>query len=313
MTITNALNTNVVQTALDDVFFQEFEYRTALPYQATSSTGELFRQTPWSLAAYIEEVNAPPGFFSKTNETITVPKDDLRVTNTLTTNILKYANSLELSKEFFDDNQHDVWKNNVRQFAEMARLTSDKEAFGFINGFFGTSLTADGSAVISSHSLIKGGTYSNLVTGALSNTTLNTAFNTLQAMKNQAGVTIGCQPAILLVPPALFDLATRITESVLIQGSGNNDLNYFSNKYPFLKVMTNQYLAAGAGAGGSDTAWYLLGRTHGITKIIRQGIQTYLRHWGESDNVSYNYQAHYREAYKVADYVGIVGSLGSPS
>lgn len=310
MSITNELNTNVVKTALDEVFFQTFEYRDALPYQATSMTSSIFRQIPWNLAAYIEEVNAPPGFFSRTNESITVPIDDLRVTNTLTTNIIKYANSLELSKEFFDDNQHNVWQENVRGFGNMARITSDKEAFKFINGFFGTTLTADGSAVISSHTLIKGGTYSNLVTGALSPTTLSNAFETLQAMKNQAGITLGCQPAILLVPPALFQKATEITESVLVPGSGNNDINYFSKKYPFLTVMTNQYMAAGAGASGSDTAWYLLGKTHGISRIIRQGVQTHLRHWGESDNVSYKYQAHYREAYKVADYVGIVGSKG---
>jgi hypothetical protein len=66
-----------------------------------------------------------------------------------------------------------------------------------------------------------------------------------------------------------------------------------------------------AAAGGSDTAWFLMSRNHSVTRLIRQGIQTALRDWTYSNNRSYLYQANFREAVYVPDYVGIYGSTGT--
>lgn len=191
--------------------------------------------------------------------------------------------------------------------ATKARITQDDKAFSFFRNAFTTSLTADGVAFIGTHVLIGGGTQSNSISGALTTTTLNTAIIALAEQKDQAGVIMGNQPAILLVPVALFKHALEITQSALIADSGNNNLNVYRSAYG-ITVYTSPYL--GATAGGSDTAWFLLARNHAVTRLVRQGIQTSLRDWTFSNNRTYFYQANFREAVYAPDYVGSVGSTG---
>ena len=184
----------------------------------------------------------------------------------------------------------------------------DQNAFGIFRGAFTTTLTADGvSFVNAAHVLIGGGTESNLVTGALSQATLNDAIVRLAQQKDQSSVVLGNQPAILLVPTPLFKKALEITESALISGSANNDLNVYRSAFG-ITVWTNPYMDAVN--GGSDTAWFLLSRNHCITRYIRQGIQTALRDWSISNNRTYLYQCNFREEVAVIDYVGAVGSTG---
>lgn len=202
----------------------------------------------------------------------------------------------------------------VEDLAQMARVSQDQNAFKIWRGAFTTTLTADGvSLVNSAHPLIGGGTLSNVIavgaggTNALADDTLKNAVVSLRQQKNQAGVIMGNTPSILLVPSLLYELAVQLTESVLMAGTGNNNLNVWSSKYG-IKVLTSPYLDLVA--GGSDTAWFLLSRNHRVTRLIRQGIQTNLRDWSYSNNRTYFYQANFREEVKVADYVGVVGGVG---
>jgi phage major head subunit gpT-like protein len=190
----------------------------------------------------------------------------------------------------------------------VARVSQDDNAFAFWRGAFTTSLTADGSALIATHTLLNGATQSNSVSGALTPTTLNNAIIALRQQKNQAGVILGNVPSVLLVPSALYKHAIEITDSALIADTANNNINVFRSAYG-ITVYTSPYLDATA--GGSDTAWFLLSKNHGVTRLIRQGIQTALRDWSMSNNRSYLYQANFREAVYAADYVGVVGALGT--
>ena len=203
---------------------------------------------------------------------------------------------------------HGVWSKAVSDFAMVARVSQDDNAFAFWRGAFTTSLTADGSALIASHTLLNGSTQTNVVSGALTPTTLNNAIIALRQQKNQAGVILGNVPSVLLVPSALYKHAIEITDSALIADTANNNINVFRSAYG-ITVYTSPYLDATA--GGSDTAWFLLSKNHGVTRLIRQGIQTALRDWSMSNNRSYLYQANFREAVYAADYVGVVGSLGT--
>lgn len=303
-----AQNFAIVQTELDTVFFQEFQYDAASPDIATAQTASLFKPVQTEHAAYIEETFKGSGLFSAISESSAVPASTPRVANKLTTIVKAFAQKIEISKDLFDDNMHSVWERTVRDLAMKARISQDDNAFALFRGAFTTTLTADGNALISTHTLIGGGTQSNLVSGALSATTLNTALVALREQKDQAGVIMGNQPAILLVPTALWKKAVEVTDSALIADSANNNINVYRSAMGMI-VLTSPYL--GAAAGGSDTAWFLLSRNHCVSRLIRQGIQTFLRDWGYSDNRSYVYQANFREAVFAADYVGIVGSLGT--
>lgn len=208
------------------------------------------------------------------------------------------------------DNMHDVWSTDVKTFAIMARATQDNNAFAVFRNAFTTQLTADGIAVLSaSHLTLSGATVSNLVTGALTPTTLNNAIVALGEMKSQEGVIMGAVGGdmILLVPMKLFKLATEITDSVLISDTANNAVNVYRSVWG-IEVMTSPYL--GASAGGSDTAWFVLSPLHSVRRLIRQGVQTSLRSWEMSNDRTYFYQGNFREAYFVTDYFGIVGSTG---
>jgi hypothetical protein len=199
----------------------------------------------------------------------------------------------------------------VRDFAIKAKDTQDYSAFGLFRLGFTTALTADGVAIFStSHTLIGGGTQSNKDSGAgsaLSPTSLNTGIVNLMEQKDQSGVIRGSSPAVLLVPPALWKHAREITDSALIADVANNNINVYRSALG-ITVWTSHWL--GAAAGGSDTAWFLLAKRHGFTRLIRQGLETALTDWRYSNNLTYRYQANFRENYFCADYAGSYGATG---
>ena len=305
---TEAQNLAITRTELDTVFAQNFAYDATDPGIATANTGEIFKEQQITGSAWIGEVTDDTGLWPATGETQTVPTATPKVTNKYTISTVDYANSIEISKDLFDDNRHGVWANQVAKFARKARLTQDNTAFGLFRNAFTTQLTPDGVAAISaSHVLIGGGTTSNLVTGALSNTTIYNAIVALREQVDQNGVIQGGVPSILLTPQKLWKTATEQTDSALIADSANNALNVYRSAYGFT-VWSSPYL--GAAAGGSDTAWFMLTRDHSTRRYIRQGIETALRGWQYSNNRSYLYQGNFRESYYIEDYSGLVGSTG---
>ena len=240
-----------------------------------------------------------------------VPLSTPHVTNKQTTAILTFAQGIDISKQLFDDNMHGVWAEDVKDFAVKARDTQDFTAFGIFRNGFTSTLTADGVSLFNTaHPLIGGGTQNNTATGAssaLSPDSLNTAITSLVEQKDQSAVIRGSSPAVLLVPPALWKHAREITDSALIADSGNNNVNVYRSALG-ITVWTSHWL--GTAAGGSDTAWFLLARRHGITRLIRQGLETALTDWRYSNNLTYRYQANFRENYFAADYAGTYGSQG---
>ncbi len=214
-----------------------------------------------------------------------------------------FAQGITISKNLFDDNMHGVWAQDVAKFAKKALVTQDEHAFALFNNAFTTTLTADAVSFINAaHTLIGGGTTSNLITGALSDTTLNLAIIALRKQVDQTNVVMGGVPSVLLVPSELFKKATQITESALVSDSGNNALNVYRSAYG-IEVYSSPYLS-------SSTAWFLMTDDHSVTRVVRQGVETALRPWQMSDNRTYFYQGNFREEDFVPDYAGAVGATG---
>lgn len=293
------------------MFFQQFDYTETFPGVARATTAEIFRPQETTHAAWIQSINKGSGLFPAVGETNAVPLSTPRVTNKQTTAIVTFAQGIDISKQLFDDNMHGVWAADVEDFAIKARDTQDYNAFALFRDGFTTALTADGVTIFNSaHPLIGGGTQSNVASGAssaLSPTSLNTGITSMVEQKDQSGVIKGNVPNVLLVPPALWKHGLEITQSALIADSGNNNLNVYRSALG-ITVWTSHWL--GAAAGGSDTAWYLLARRHGFTRLIRQGIETALTDWRYSNNLTYRYQANFREAYFCSDYAGSYAATG---
>jgi len=315
---TEQQNLLIIRTELDSVFFQKFDDQQAMPGRATAQTGDLFKPVTITNGAYIYAVNKGVTLFDRVDELGSVPQDVPKVTNKATVYPAKFAKTIIISKELFDDNMHNVWQRDVQDMAEKARITMDFTAFGLFRGAFGTTLTPDAVSFINTaHPLIGGGTTSNRIvaatvgaaTSALTTDALNQAVIMLSKQVDQTNVMRGSAPAILLVAPELFMKATQLVESALVPENGNNAVNVFSMKYQ-LRVYTSPFLSTQPDGTGSSTAWFLLGSNHSVSRLIRQGVETALVPWQFSDNVSYAYKANFRENYFVQDYVGAVGASG---
>jgi len=136
----------------------------------------------------------------------------------------------------------------------------------------------------------------------------NTAIVGLVEQKDQAGVVMGQMPETLFVPPKLFKTACEVLKSELRSGTADNDINVYSSQYG-INIATSNRL--GLVAGGSDTAWFLLGRNHSVTRYVRAGVATDLIPYQYQRNNVYIYKGEFREVVGAQDYAGFYGSDGT--
>jgi len=309
MSFNSGNNPNVVKTALDDVWDTTFG-ASSLPGLATAQDASVFQQDTADSSAVIMELFGGVGDWEATAEEQDLPEGNPRVTNQKTFTVTKFAKMIKVPVEFFDDNKHQAYEKMVRNFARRAMTTRDKNAMAIFRNGFTTATTADGAALFSNtHTTVSGATVDNLLTAALSDASLETAINGLIEQQAQDGEIDGHMPGTLLLPPALFKEGQEITKSELRSGTGNNDLNYYSQIYPGLQVKQSPYL--GTAAGGSDTAWYLLSPDHAVTRWVRQAATTSLVDFNISDNDVYKYKGRFREVIGAMSYEGSFGSTGA--
>lgn len=102
MAFTEAQNFAIVQTELDSVFFQTFDYDATTPGIATANTAELFKPIQTTHASYITEIFKGSGLFPAIGETQTVPLSTPKVANKLTVLVKDFASGIEISKDLFD-------------------------------------------------------------------------------------------------------------------------------------------------------------------------------------------------------------------
>jgi phage major head subunit gpT-like protein len=302
-------NTNVVKTALDSVFFTEFNYENQ-PGIASALTAGVFMQDNTDRAAVIVEQLASVGYWEERGEQENLANATPTSTRQKTFSVLNFAKQLPISKNMFDDDQHSTVQRLVADLARKGRLTRDKNAFKMYNLGFTSTLANDSVALFSnSHTTINGTTVDNLLTSALSESALEDAIKMLLEQKTQDDTLGGHVPTVLLVPPKLFPTAIKLTMSELTPESGNNAVNYVSKIFPGLKVYQSPFL--GTANGGSDTAWFLLSNNHSMSRWERQDIITDLVDYKYSPVNEYIYKAEYREVVGPISWEGLVGSTGA--
>lgn len=306
--ISSNLNPNIVKTALDDVFFQEWNVESH-PGYVDQSSDMVFNQDSVDSAAEIMEIFKGVDTWNSRQEEENVDVDNARFDNKITFTVSNYDKEVQVPKIWFDDQKHGAYEGVVRDFARKGRITQKKEAFAFYRGAFDTYSTADGSYVCSdSHTTVSGETVDNKMTSALSPSALKTAIKMMVEQKDQAGVIGGNMPNTLLVAPHNYDYACEITKSQLKADTANNNVNPYSMEYN-LNVVTSEWL--GAAAGGDDNYWFLLGANKSVTRWTREEIWTGIVDYIYSSNNVYRYKGGFREMVGAPDYVGIIGSTGA--
>lgn len=306
---TNALNPSVVQTLLDDVFSQEWNFKDS-PNYATVETPAIFRQRASDKALEKEEVLVPGGYWAKTNEGQNLPKSETRVQDRVIYEHVKFAKGEIISKEFFDDDQHNVVADLISRLAMNGRRTQNQQGFSvYRNAFDPAFAGGDGQPLISSVHPTSGLPADNALTDKLTPDSLNDALIKHINMLSKDGVKMGHRPDVLMVAPFNFKRACEIVDSELLADTANNNSNVYSSKYG-LYVYQAPFLSAVD--GGLDDSWFLMSsRYHSVTRYIRDPLHTYFKDYTLSDNETYRYNASYRESYGFTNYAGIVGSDGT--
>lgn len=160
-------------------------------------------------------------------------------------NQVAYAIMMPVSEEALRFKKYNEAIDGAASIAESLKQTQEfigSDIFG--NAFDATNFAvADGKAMCATdHPLIKGGTYSNAFSTAmsLSETALETMFTQCRKMPGSNGLPVGVQPMKLVIPAELEWEAKRILKSDLQNDTANNAIN--SMKGEGLEYQVNRYL-----------------------------------------------------------------------
>lgn len=297
----------LVKTALDKLF-DEATIELATYGRATALDPMIFTQDRADNAAVVSSVIGGGGYFATTINDVPLNKDvTVSAAAPKTTRIVQFYKDLPIARTFMADQQLSAVSKAVKQQALTYAASRDRNAFNVYALGFTTQLTIDGVALFSnSHINQNGDTVDNLETGALNDSNLNIVVDSLRNQLSQTGVILGYEPKWLLVPSILHQTAMTVTKSVLRAGTGNNDLNYFSEMYPGMKVQYNPFLNA-----TSTTAFFVGSQTNGVSRFDREAFFTELIDWKTNTNDMYLYKMRAREAVDSIEYSGLVGSTGT--
>ena len=303
----SAPNLILVKTALDKLFDQA-TIEMAVYGKATALDSEVFTQDSASNAAVVSSVIGGGGYFQQTTDDV-APTNEVNVAAAAarTTLIVQFKKNLPISRTFMADQQLSAVSKSVRQQALTWAASRDRNAFSVYANGFTTQTTIDNVPLFSnSHVNENGDTVDNLETGALTDPNLNIMVNSLRTQLSQTGVILGYEPKFLLTPSLLHSTGMQVAKSVLRAGTGNNDLNYFSEMYPGMKVVFSPFLDS-----TSTTAYFLGSSTNGISRFEREAFFTDLVDWRYQNNDQYLYKMRAREAVDSIEYSGLVGSTGT--
>ena len=297
----------LVKTALDKLL-DEATIEMAVVGKATAKDEMVFTQDTATNAAVVTSVLGGGGYFQSTTGDV-APTNDATLTAAAqkTSLVVQFKKNLPISRTFMADQQLSAVSKAVRQQALTWGASQDRNAFASYALGFTTALTIDGVALFSnSHVNQNGDTVDNLETGALTDTNLNIAVNSLRTQLSQTGVVVGYEPKFLLTSSLGHQAGMAIAKSVLRAGGANNDLNYFSEMYPGMKVVYSPFLDA-----TSTTAYFLGSQTHGVYRFEREAFFTDLVDWRTNLNDQYTYKMRAREVVDTIEYSGLVGSTGT--
>ena len=297
----------LVKTALDKLL-DEATIELAVVGKATATDEMVFTQDTATNAAVVSSVIGGGGYFQTTTDDVALTNEvNVSAAAMKTSLVVQFKKNLPISRTFMADQQLSAVSKAVRQQALTWGASRDRNAFSVYALGFTTQLTIDGAALFSnSHINQNGDTVDNLETGALTDSNLNIAVNSLRTQLSQTGVVLGYEPKFLLTPSLLHQTGMSVAKSVLRAGTGNNDLNYFSEMYPGMKVVYSPFLDA-----TSTTAYFLGSQTHGVYRFEREAFFTDLVDWKYQANDQYIYKLRAREVVDSIEYSGLVGSSGT--
>lgn len=303
----------LVKTSLDELLDQSMA-ENAVTGKAEATDPVIFSQGVAENAAKNTAVFGGGGYFDIELDDIAPNKAAAISASALrTTLVANFKKDLPIPRTFMGDQQQDAVERSVNQQGKTWLASRDRNAFTvFGQGFpSGTGVvTVDGNSLYNvSHSNQNGDSgIDNYYTGVLNDPNLNTLINALRTQLSQTGVVLGYEPKYLLTPSLIHQTGMATAKSVLRAGTGNNDLNYWSEMYPGMKVVYSPFLDQ-----ISTTAYFVGTNNSGVYRFEREALSTTLVPWEVSDNDTYKYKMRAREAVDAIEYSGTAASDGTVS
>lgn len=304
-------NLILVKTALDNLR-DGATLEVARTGKAEATDPVVFTQDTATNAAVVTSVIGAGGYFDKRTNDFGLNRKSAKIAaSPKTTLIAEFAKDLPIARTFMADQQQSAVSKAVTQETKSWLASRDRNAAAVYALGFTTQTTIDSVALFSnSHANQNGDTIDNLETGALSNDNLNVVVNSLRTQINQSGVKVGYEPDFLFTPSLIHQTGMQVAKSVLRAGTGNNDLNYWSEMYPGMKVVYSPFLDE-----TSTTAYFVGSKGHGVTRFVREAFFTELVDWKISASAggpdAYSYLMRAREEVDSIEYSGVVGSNGT--
>lgn len=300
-------NFELVRTALDKIRDQAI-LGNARKGKADALDPVIFTQDTATNQAVISTVIGGGGYMEKQIDDLAPNKiADISSPTPKITQMANFKKNVPISYTFMEDQQLSAVNKTIGQQTKTWLASRDRNAFLVYANGFTTQTTIDGVALYSnSHINSNGDTVDNLETGVLSNDNLNTLIVSLRNQLAQTGVKLGYEPDFLLTPNVLHQTGMQVTKSVLRAGTGNNDLNYYSELYPEMMVKYNQFLD-----DVSTTAYFVGAAGHGVTRFERSAFFTKLIDWETNNQDNYIYKMRAREEVDSIEYSGSAASNGT--
>lgn len=312
---------SVTHNLLDQVLFPSYQ-ESGLPGYVNARSSSVFKQMTATGDQVTVQTYGGPGLLDEIGMEGDYPNASIKLGDAKVMPVRKFAKRLPLSVDFMKDDKFGVSMQAIKDMGQNARKTEDNEAFAIFRNATSTNplyTTGDGQPLLSdSHTTLSGDTVDNYTTSDASNGTTPTPaemdaaiqqmFTALHNQPAQDGTMGGFVGATLLVPPALYRAAKVATDSELAAGTANNDLNYISNVYPGLKVVSSQYISELN--GGSDATMFLLADGHNIRRYVRQPVGTRwvdVKYNEESDH--HFYLVSFKHLIVAPTYEGVVGHI----
>lgn len=304
-------NLILVKTALDKLKDDQLQQENIVG-KFTALHPIVFNQDTATNAAVVTSVLGGGGYFGKeTDDFATRKYSEKKAQAPKTTIIAEFNKNLPIARTFMADQQQSAVSKAVRQETQSWVASRDRNAAYLYAFGFTTVTTIDGIAwFANNHVNANGDTVDNLETAALANDALNTTVNSLRQQLNNSGVKVGYEPKFLATGSLAHQTGMQVAKSVLRAGTGNNDLNYWSEMYPGMEVVYSPFLD-----DVSTTAYFIGTSNHDGMRFEREAFFTDLVDWkisGASNGVDqYMYLMRAREEVDAITYVGVVGNLGN--
>jgi len=229
------------------------------------------------------------------------------------------ALAFAVTEEAMEDNLYDTFaKLRARGLARaMANTKQVKAADVFNNGFSTSYLGGDGAALFSaSHPTIGAGNQSNLLTGDLSEASLESALISISKAKDDRGILIGLQAKSLHIPSDLAFTADQILNSTMSTTIGVNPTTAANGATNVndINSIRNQGLVPGGffvNRRFTDTdAWFIkTDCPNGAKMFVRAPLQTKME--PDFDTGNLRFKARERYSFGWSDWRSFYGSAGA--